>query len=441
MKPPPSPTSSSAAASRYDAVIVGSGLAGCSAAILLARAGARVALLERSPDPGAFKGVCSHYIQSSAIPTLRRLGLLGPMEEAGAQRSRLRVRTDWGWIVPPADDGVEKCINLRRRLLDPMIRAVAAATPGVELILGARVEELTRDGGRICGVRARRPTGGAPLALRARLVVGADGRGSRVAREAGLAGRVAANARFAYGAYFEGPAPPGAPDGLAWALDPDWGLAAPTDGGLTFYAALPTRHLLPEFRRDPAAALIAYIASLPEPPPIADSRMVGTPVGRIDISNVAHRPVAPGLALVGDAALATDPLWAMGCGWALRSGEWLADSLAPALLGAEPLDRGLGRYRRRHARTLDRRAAMIAAYGKGEAFGGPERLLISAAAGDERLARSFEAFATANIGMARLLAQTLPRATALGLRHRVSSRIGGPPGGLGGVDADETGAA
>src|SRR3954470_4017284 len=82
--------------SRYDAVIVGASLAGCSAAILLARQGARVALVERRPDPNAFKRVCGHFIQSSAVPTLERLGLLGPMEEAGAARSRLRLWTRWG---------------------------------------------------------------------------------------------------------------------------------------------------------------------------------------------------------------------------------------------------------------------------------------------------------------------------------------------------------
>jgi menaquinone-9 beta-reductase len=407
--------------SRHDAVIVGAGLAGCTTAILLARAGVRVALLERSPDPEAYKRACSHFIQSSAVPTLRRLDLLGPMEQAGALRPRLRIRTDWGWIVPPAEEPSERCVNLRRRLLDPMIRRRAAATPGVELILGARAHSLIREGERICGVNVCRD-GGGPTALRAHLVVGADGRGSRVARAAGVGRRSEPNARFAYGAYFEGPPPAGGADGLAWALDPDWGLAAPTDGGLVFYAALATRRHLAAFRSDPAAALCAYTASLPEPPPIADSRMLGAPIGRIDIANVAHVPIAPGLALVGDAALATDPLWAMGCGWAFRSGEWLADSVAPALLGAEPLGRGLERYRRRRARSLDRHAAVIVDYARGEAFGAAERMVISAAAGDPRMARAFEAFATANIGPARLLARTVPRAALLQTHRSLARR-------------------
>src|SRR3981081_3205566 len=83
-----------------DAVIVGASLAGCASAIMLARDGARVALLEQRPDPAAYKKICSHYIQSSAVATLERLGLLEPMITAGAVRSRVRLRTPWGWIDP-----------------------------------------------------------------------------------------------------------------------------------------------------------------------------------------------------------------------------------------------------------------------------------------------------------------------------------------------------
>ena len=67
------------------------------------------------------------------------------------------------------------------------------------------------------------------------------------------------------------------------------------------------------------------------------------------MTNVLHTPTAPGLALVGDAAGAIDPLFGVGCGFALQGSEWLADSVSPALRGAESLDAGLKRYRRRHA--------------------------------------------------------------------------------------------
>ena len=61
-------------------------------------------------------------------------------------------------------------------------------------------------------------------------------------------------------------------------------------------------------------------------------------LGKIDMTNVVNTPTAPGLALIGDAASAVDPLWGVGCGFALQSSEWLADSVAPALSGAESIE-------------------------------------------------------------------------------------------------------
>jgi 2-polyprenyl-6-methoxyphenol hydroxylase-like FAD-dependent oxidoreductase len=413
-------------ASEYDVAIVGASLAGCAAAIMLGRAGASVALVEKRPDPNAFKRVCSHFIQSSAIPTLDRLGLLGPMEEAGALRTRGRLWTRWGWLEPPPNALVPSGINLRRELLDPMIRSMAADTPGVELILGYGAQALMHEagvgrGGRICGVEVRDPQGN-ERRLSARLVVGADGRDSRMAQLAGVRKRTIAHARIAYGAYFEGPSPVGAPNGSAWFLDPNWAAAFPTDGDLTFYAAMPTKDRAPEFKQDPAQALVKIVSELPDAPPIIDSLMVGSVVGKLDMPNVIHTPTAPGLALVGDAALATDPLWGVGCGWALQSSEWLADSVAPALAGTESLEQGLERYRRRHARGLRGHRFFIHDYAGGRKFNPAERMLFSAATRDERLARQFEAFGSRNIGPARMFASVLPRAVLVSARYAISQR-------------------
>ncbi len=405
----------------YDAAVVGASLGGCATAIMLARAGARVALVEKRPDADAFKRVCSHFIQSSAIATLERLGLLGEMEALGGQRTRARIWTKrGGWIEPPDGASVDRGINLRRELLDPLIRRHAGETPGVELLLGWGAQTLMRDGGRTSGVEVR-DKNGQTRRLRARLVVGADGRDSRVAELAGVRTRTRKHGRIAYGAYFEGPGPAGAPNGSAWFLDPDWAAAFPTDNGLTFYAAMPTKARSEDFRHDPARALTDFVAALPDAPPIRDSRMVGTPVGKLDMPNVIHRPTAPGLALVGDAALATDPLWGVGCGWALQSAEWLADSVVPALLGGEQLEQGLRRYRRRHARGLRGHALMIHDYAGGRAFTPPERMLFATAARDEPLARTFEAFGTRNIGPTRMLASALPRLALLGVSGRARS--------------------
>jgi flavin-dependent dehydrogenase len=404
----------------YDAVIVGGSLAGCAAGILLGRAGARVAVLEKQPDPNAFKRMCSHFIQASAVPSLERLEMLGPIEAAGGVRSRFQAWTRWGWIKPPAERAAVS-VNIRREVLDPMIREKAAATPGVEMQLGQTVQELIWDGGEIAGVVARDRDGG-ERRLRARLTIGADGRDSKVAELSEVGEKVLPHGRFAYGGYFEGTAPDFAPNASIWMLEPNWAAAFPTDGDLTFYAAMATKDRLPEFKRDPEAALVEYVASVPEPPPIREARLVGDVVGKIEMPNRVRMTTAPGLALVGDAAQAVDPLFGIGCGWALQSSEWLADSVAPALRGEQPLEAGLKRYRRLHRRKLAGHTFMVNDYATGRPMNPGERTLFAAAARDPKVATNFDRFGTRQIGPARMLATTLPRAVMVNLRHSFGAR-------------------
>ncbi len=413
----------------YDVVIVGASLAGATTAILLGRAGASVALVEKQPDPQAFKRICSHFIQASGVPTIERLGLLEPIMEAGGVRSRMHAWTQWGWIeAPPDRAGLG--VNLRREVLDPMVREAAAATPGVDLLLGRAANGLLRDSDAVSGVSVR-SLSGEESELRARLVVGADGRDSKIAELSGVKEKVLPHGRFAYGGYFEGEQPKYAPDGSIWMLDPHWGAAFPTDSGLIFYAAMPTMELLPEFKRDPTAALISYVEGFPEAPPIHSARLVEQVLGKIEMPNRVRVPTAPGLALTGDAALAADPLFGVGCGWAFQSGEWLADSIAPALRGEESLDRGLKRYRRLHKRRLGGHAFMIHEYATGRRLSRGERVLFAAAARDPKVAARFDKFATRQVGPARTLATTIPRSLMVNVRHSRRRRQDVPAAGEG----------
>jgi flavin-dependent dehydrogenase len=209
---------------------------------------------------------------------------------------------------------------------------------------------------------------------------------------------------------------------VLWLLDPDMVGAFPTDNGQTFYAVMPAKERLPEFREDPVAALQRFVAGIPDAPPIAESRLVGEITGKIDMTNVINTPTAPGLALVGDAASAVDPLWGVGCGFALQSSEWLADSVAPALSGSESLERGLRRYRRRHSRGLKGHTREILDYATGRKLNAGERLFFSAASYDERTARVFEAFGSRSIGPARMLATGIPLAMLANARHALARR-------------------
>lgn len=407
----------------YDAVIVGGSLAGCATAMFLGRAGARVAVVEKSPDPAAFKRICSHFIQASAVPTLERLDLLAPMEAAGAVRPRFHARVPWGWIeAPPAR--AARGVNLRRSKLDPMLRERAAATPGVEVLLGQTVREVRRDGAKIAGVVAH-DRDGVETIIEAPLTIGADGRDSQVVGLAGVREKTYPHGRFAYGGYFEGAPPKHAPDASVWMLDPDWAAAFPTDDGLTFCAVMPTMDRLPQFKPDPVAAMLDYFDAAPEAPSLRSATLVEPGVlGKIDMTNRVRTPSAPGLALVGDAALATDPLFGIGCGWAFQTAEWLADSVAPALRGEEALEAGLRRYRRKHRRRLRGHAWMIHDYATGRKLQPPERLFFSGAARDPRVAEIFDDFGTRQIGVTRMMATGMPLAALANARYALRRRRG-----------------
>jgi 2-polyprenyl-6-methoxyphenol hydroxylase-like FAD-dependent oxidoreductase len=395
-------------------------LAGCSTAILMGRGGARVALVEKRPDPAAFKRICSHFIQASGVPTLERLGLLDPIVAAGGIRSHARVWSPWGWVAAPPERSVAG-VSLRREVLDPLVREAAATTPGVELILGRSACRLIREGDAFRGVIVRDPTG-AETHLRAPLVVGADGRDSTIAELSGVPVKTLSHGRFAYGCYFEDAVPDPSMDSLLWFLDPDIAAAFPTDSGLTMYVAMPTKARLPEFKRDPLAALIDHVAAVPDAPPIRAGRPIEPVLGKLDMPNRVRRPVAPGLALVGDAALATDPLFGVGCGWAVQSGEWLADSVAPALHGSEPLAAGLSRYRRHHRRELRGHAFLIHDYTSGRKMQLPERYSFAAAARDPELAVILDAYATRRIKPTQMMTRFIPKAIASDARRALSSR-------------------
>jgi flavin-dependent dehydrogenase len=404
-----------AARVEYDVAIVGASLSGCTAAILLGRAGARVALIEKRPDPQAYKRICSHFIQASAVPTIERIGLYEPILAAGGLRSRFHSWTPWGW-VEPTDKPQAYCLNLRRSLLDPMLREAAAAEPGVELMLGQSAERLIGDGDGFGGIAVRDREGN-EREIRARLVVGADGRDSRVAELAEVKEKTLPHNRLAYGGYFEGPKPRFWPDGAIWLLNPDMAAAFPTDGGQVFYIAMTHKDRAPEFKADPERALVEHVAAVPDPPPIRESRCVAPVIGKIEMPNRIRGPIAPGLALVGDAALATDPIFGVGCGFAFQSGEWLADSVSPALSGSEPLEKGLRRYRSHHRWRLGMHARLIHDYSTGRKFDRVERLMISTAVRDPKAAALFEEVGTRRVTPQRVLAPMAMRIAAANLRR------------------------
>jgi flavin-dependent dehydrogenase len=126
------------------------------------------------------------------------------------------------------------------------------------------------------------------------------------------------------------------------------------------------------------------------------------------------RPAArPGVAFVGDAALATDPVFGVGCGWAFQSAEWLVDHTHRALLDRGDVDGALDRYRRAFRRRLGLDHWLISDFSSGRKLRALERLAFSAAAVDPVVAEAVEEVATRRRSPLRMLD---PRLTAQILR-------------------------
>ncbi|MFJ6760956.1 MULTISPECIES: NAD(P)/FAD-dependent oxidoreductase [unclassified Streptomyces] len=403
----------------YDVVISGAGLAGSAAAILLARRGVRVALLERRSDPEAYKVLCTHSITANAYPVLDELGLVPAIEKAGAVRNEARWYTRWGWIEPraaPAGPELPYAYNIRRSILDPLIRSRASETPGVDLLLGHQVTGLVREAGRTTGVRASAPQG--EREIRARLVVGADGKDSAVAKLADVPVQQYENARFGYLAHFRN-LPLHGGIGQTWFLEPDMAYAFPNDDGVTVMAVLPDKKRLPAFREDLEGSFLSFIRALPEAPPIDSAERVTKIIGAVNYPLHSRKPTAPGVALIGDAALTGDPLWGVGCGWALQSAQWLAEAVAPAATGRGDLDRSLTVYERRHRRRLRGYQFLAADFATARPFNPVERLMFSAAARDDAAARHMHLFASRLISPLRFLNPVaLAKASVVNIKHR-----------------------
>ncbi|AOR31556.1 FAD-dependent oxidoreductase [Streptomyces fodineus] len=168
----------------YDVIVIGARCAGSPAAMLFARQGYRVLLLEKARFPQ--DTLSSHYIHQPGVALLDRWGLLDELRAAGCQPIDHQsyeapgVRLD-GFSLPV--DGHRTTYAPRRFVLDPILVAGAVAS-GVEFREACTVNDLLFEDDRVVGVRCTTP-GGAEATERARLVVGADGMRSLVARKAG----------------------------------------------------------------------------------------------------------------------------------------------------------------------------------------------------------------------------------------------------------------
>jgi 2-polyprenyl-6-methoxyphenol hydroxylase-like FAD-dependent oxidoreductase len=396
----------------YDVVVVGGSLAGCAAARLLALRGARVAVVEKRPELDAYKVVCTHNIQAGAWPAMERLGIGPAIRDAGAVRAQTDIWTRYGWIRPP-DRGL-RGVNLRRSVLDPIVRRQAIETAGVDYLPGLTAVGLEGDdrveGVHVSGREEKERT------LTARLVVAADGRDSQVARMAGVAGRVRAHGRFCYFSYFKDVPLPDPNRGMVWFGDPDMAYVHQNEKGVSMVGVVPAKRRLDEFRGDPEPAVRAHFRGLADAPSLDSARPIAKWFGKLEMPSTIRPAAARGMAFVGDAAQASDPIFGVGCGWAFQSADWLAEEVGPALHGSDrELDQALGSYARRHRRELGAHHWLISDYSSGRRFSPLDKLVYSTAARDAELAGRVEDFGTRSIGGIAGTRRMIARATQVRL--------------------------
>lgn len=313
--------------SRYDVVVVGARCAGAATAMLLARAGHRVLVVDRGRY--ATDTLSTHALMRGAVVQLHRWNLLAAVIAAGTTpvRQATFFYGDESVSVPIAPrDGVEALYAPRRYVLDRLL-VDAAAAAGADIVYGARIKGLQRsEAGSVTGVVLEDQSGQVHR-VASRVVVGADGLRSTVARLVGApayrVGRHASATMYGHWSGLE-------VGGYGWYFVPGFSAAAiPTNAGQVCVSlSLPGPEFARLFAHQPHQTfheLLSRVApGLAEQVALAGpERLHGFP-GHAGFFRQAH---GPGWALVGDAGYFKDPLTAHGITDALRDAELLARAI------------------------------------------------------------------------------------------------------------------
>ncbi|MFE7131821.1 FAD-dependent oxidoreductase [Streptomyces sp. NPDC057638] len=325
----------------YDVVIVGARCAGAPLGMLLARRGYSVEIVDR--NAAGADTLSTHWIRWPGVQRLRAWGLVTELEKTGCPPIVQACLDFEGRVLSggPRAGGIEAATYApRRTVLDALLVAEARAS-GARLRERFAVTGLIVTGGRVAGVRGVGPDG--PADLHARVVVGADGRNSTVARlvESPAVEDRGILARSLYG-YWSGIGEPG----IRVVFRGRRGISLwPTHDGLTVVSLVFPPDQAPG--RGPAALTEFYTSCLREVPEVgralADADLV-SPARAAAVRNARRRAHGPGWVLAGDAGHHKDPVSAQGISDAFADADGLADALDTGLSGAAGLDQALARH-------------------------------------------------------------------------------------------------
>lgn len=326
----------------YDVIVAGARCAGSATAMLLARKGYRVLVVDKATFPS--DTISTHVLHAPGVAALQRWGLRDRLAATGCPPFT-GYSFDFGPFriagSPRADDGAYEAFCPRRTVLDYLL-VEAAVAAGAELRERFTLDDLLIEDGRVTGVRGH-GAGGKAVTERARVVVGADGRHSLVAK-AVQAPRYHDLPTLAVGyyAYWSGlPA-----DGFEGYIRPPRAFAvAPTHDDLTMVVVNWPRAEFAANRGDIEGTCMKAFELVPEfaeriERATRQTRYVGTG----DLPNYFCKPYGPGWALVGDAGQHKDPITAQGISDAFRDAEALVAALDAALSGRRGYDEAMSEY-------------------------------------------------------------------------------------------------
>jgi flavin-dependent dehydrogenase len=338
---------------RYDVIVIGARCAGAPTAMLLARRGYRVLLVDKATFPS--DAMSTHVVHPPGVAALQRWGLLDrlvatdcpPIEEYALDLGPVTLAGS-----PRPVDGVSAAYCPRRTVLDTLL-VDAAVEAGVEVREAFRVDAiLIDDAGTVIGVRGRSSAGAAVTDL-ASVVVGADGRHSLLARTVRPDQYHERPSRMAmYYAYWSGldvttfATTVRADRRRGWA-------AAPTHDGLT---VLGFGWPIEEFHQNRGDVEGSFLAAIELEPEFAErvhaatreSRFVGT----AQLGGYFRKPFGPGWALVGDAGYHKNPITAMGITDAFRDAQLVSSAIDQALSERRPYDEAMSDYQRERDREV-----------------------------------------------------------------------------------------
>lgn len=326
----------------YDAIVVGARCAGAPTAMLLAGRGHRVLLVDRASFPS--DTLSTHMIHAPGVAAIERWGLLDEVVASGCPAID-SYSFDFGPVTisgtpRPAEGVGTRAYAPRRTVLDKIL-VDAAVSAGAEVRERFTVEEVLIEDGEVVGIRGHQE-GGPTVVERAKVVVGADGRSSMVAKAVlPHSYNEKPELQWSYYSYWSDlPV-----DGMEIYIRPDRGWAAlPTNDGLTMLVVGWPYAEASAYKADAEAN---YLATLELAPAFAERVRGATRQDRLHggaVPNFFRTPFGPGWALVGDAGYNKDPITAQGISDAFRDAEECAAALNAWLTGASTFDAAMSSY-------------------------------------------------------------------------------------------------